>query len=205
MTTETLQPTVQGTMVTTGRCRASYAYVFQPQQSRDNPSAKPKYRCAFIFPKTDTATKKALTDAIMAAGKAKWGDKFPEMVKSGALKQPLRDGNTKLRDDGTVDPAYKDAFFFNASSENKPQVIDRRRNAVTGNEGFRSGDYCRVNVNAFAYTTVNKGVSLGLNNIQVVERGEALAGGPDALEVFDALPDPGNDGGGSSDPDDLPL
>ena len=48
-------------------------------------------------------------------------------------------------------------------------------------------------IHAYGYDTKgNKGVSFGLDAVQVTRAGERLGGGAAAVGMFDALPDDGN-------------
>lgn len=181
----TLKAVVTGNQVTTGRVRASYAKVFTPEVGPDGGEAR--FSCAFIIPKSDTATIQAIKDAMKAVGENEWGDKFRAMCTARMLRLPLRDGDVEKPDD----PNYKGCFFINARAKQKPQVVDRLLNPITGPEGFRSGDYCRVNINAFTYDNKGKGIGFGLNNIQKLDNGEPLGGGPTAAEVFEVVPEEG--------------
>lgn len=177
---------VSGTNVITGEVRLSYLNAFVPRASTDPNDADktPRYGCAVLIPKGDTATLQLLKKALMDAGIAKWGEpKFRQMLEAKTLRLPIRDGDKERPDDA----AYKGHYFFNTRSKNKPQIVDTQLNPITSPEGIRSGDYARVNVNAFGYETKGKGVTFGLNNIQLIRRGEPLAGGPDAVEVFDQI------------------
>jgi hypothetical protein len=53
-----------------------------------------------------------------------------------------------------------------------------------------SGCYCNITVSLYAYDKPeNKGIGVGLNNIQLIKRGERLSGAPDAEEEFEVLED----------------
>lgn len=176
---------LNGTNVTTGKIRGSYVQVFEAKPGPDG--GPPKYSMAVLIPKEDKATLALLKNAAVAAGVERFGaEKFTgDAVSSGRYKWPLRDGDKERPDDA----AYKGHMFFNCRAAQKPAVIDRNRNPV-GPEGFRSGDYARVNVNAFAFDSKKggkPGVSFGLNSVQVLEAGEPLSGGPSVDAAFDAL------------------
>ena len=52
-------------------------------------------------------------------------------------------------------------------------------------EPIKSGDYGRVSVNMDGFDTAgNRGVAAGLNNVQLLERGESLGGRTDAATDF---------------------
>ena len=106
------------TKVITGKVRASFVHIFEPQSVN---GSEPKYSCSFIIPKSDAETIGKIRAAIEEAkqnGVSKWGGKTP-----ANLKLPLRDGDIERPDD----PAYADAYFVNANSREKPGVVDRKR------------------------------------------------------------------------------
>ncbi len=180
-----IQCKVNGTQVTTGKVRASYAHVFTPQarNNDDGTPQDPKYTVSLLIPKSDTDMVQKIAGALRTAGIAKWGDKWDTVKESSGFRKGMRDGDKDRPDDA----AYKGHYFVNCTSKNKPTIVDRNMNPITSPEGFRSGDYCRVNINAFAYSNKGKGVAFGLNTIQKLESGPPLAGGPDAHEVFEPL------------------
>jgi hypothetical protein len=54
--------------------------------------------------------------------------------------------------------------------------------------------YGKVSMTAFPYTFGSKkGVSFGLNNVQILGGGDSLTGGKRAEEDFDAVADDGDD------------
>lgn len=163
-------------------CRFSYAAVFEPKQT---PSGAMKYSCCLLIPKSDTATLKAINEAIDAAkelGKGMWGGKIPP-----TLKIILRDGDTDHPDDEN----YAGMMFLNASSNRKPGVklVDSGMmvDALDDSE-FYSGCYGAAEVNFYPYAEGgSKGVSAGLNNVIKLEDGEKMAGGMSADDAFGDL------------------
>lgn len=175
MATEKMAP---ATVVMGGPVRFSYLHVFEP--SSMEPEGKKKYSASLIIPKSDKALVKMFKDAIAAAieaGKAKWGGKVP-----ANLKMPLRDGDAERPDD----EAYKGAYFINASSAQKPGVVDANRVPLTSDEEFYSGCYGRVHCNFYAFNTAgNKGIACGLNHLQKLRDGDRLAGRISIESAFD--------------------
>lgn len=167
------------TKVITGKVRASFVHVFEPQSVN---GSEPKYSCSFIIPKSDTETIAAIRAAIEQAkqdGVAKFGGKIPPN-----LKLPLRDGDIDRPDD----PNYADCYFVNANSKEKPGLVDRRRIPITDPLELYSGCYVRASINFFAFNTNgNKGVAAGLGNIQKWAEGEPLNGRVRAEDEFEAL------------------
>jgi len=167
------------TKVITGKVRASFVHVFEPQSVN---GSEPKYSCSFIIPKSDTETVRAIQAAIEQAkqeGVAKFGGKIPSN-----LKIPLRDGDIDRPDDA----AYADSYFVNANSREKPGVVDRRRLPVTDPLELYSGCYVRASINFFPFNTNgNRGIAAGLGNIQKWADGEPLNGRARAEDEFGAL------------------
>lgn len=168
------------TKIITGKVRASYAHVFKPHSSIEG--AEPKYSICLLIPKKDKFGLAKIRDAIEAAtvaGLPQWGNKKPVNFKN-----PLRDGDAERPDDAN----YAGCYFINASSKQRPQVIDRDKNEIVDPDDFYSGCYCRASINFYAFNQAgNKGVGAGLNNLQKLADGERLGGRMDATDEFDDL------------------
>lgn len=147
-----------------------------------NDGETPKYNICILVPKSDTKTLTAIEKAIDAAkelGKAKIADKNGRIPSN--LKVPLRDGDEERPDD----PAFENCYFINANSTRKPGVVDVNLDPIMDKSEFYSGCYGRASLNFYAYNVTNsKGIACGLNNLQKLEDGEALAGGSSAAEDF---------------------
>ena len=169
-----------GTKVTTGKVRLSYSHIFEPHAM--NYGQEAKYSVSVIIPKTDKETLKAIkeaTDQAKKDGASKWGNKIP-----ANLKTPLRDGDEERPDD----EAYAGCYFLNASSKNKPGVVDQNVQPVLDSTEVYSGCYARLTLNFYAYNASgNKGVAAGLGNIQKLEDGEPLGGFTRAEDDFDSI------------------
>ena len=132
------------------------------------------------IPKDDKATlakiKKAIEAAKEAAKEKKWNGKIP-----ANLKLPMHDGDIDRPDDEN----YAGHFFFNATSKDAPQIVDRHVQPILDPMECGSGDYCNVSVNFYGFAASgNKGIAAGLQNIQLVRHGERLAGRPTAASDF---------------------
>lgn len=165
------------TKVVTGVVRLSYANVWEPASIN---GSNPKYSVSLIIPKDDEKTIAAINQAIDNAirdGAAKFGGKIPPR---GALKLPLRDGDTERDDE-----AYKNSFFVNANSTTAPQIVDRSVQPILDRAEVYSGCYARVSINFYPFNTNgNKGIACGLGNIQKVRDGEPLGGKSSAADDF---------------------
>lgn len=174
-----METTTNSTKVITGKVRFSYCNVFTPKAM--NEGDEPKYSVCLLIPKSDTATVEKIKKAIEAAkvaGMAKIGKngKIP-----AGVKLPLRDGDTEREDS----PECQGHYFMNASSLRQPGIVDRDRQAIIDPNELYSGCYGRASINFYAFNSNgNKGIAVGLNNLQKLADGERLSGGASAEEDF---------------------
>ena len=172
--------------------RISYAKIFKPE--KNDLSGKEEYSCMVLIPKSDTKTVGALKQAIKTAIKGRFGDKQPN-----GLRIPLRDGD-KSGDGGVPSGSeagqapYGDHYFINCKNSRQPKLIDQKRRDVLDDNLIVSGDYVRVSVNAFGYDNKSKGVSFGLNAVQLVRKGEPLGSSFNVNNAFEELPEQENVG-----------
>ena len=130
------------TKVITGKVRASFVHVFEPAAIN---GGEPKYSCSLIIPKSDTVTIGKIREAIELAkqeGVPTWGGKIPPN-----LKLPLRDGDVDRPDD----PAYENSYFINATSQEQPGIVDRKRVKITDPLAIYSGCYIRASINIYPF------------------------------------------------------
>ena len=134
-----------------------------------------------IIPKSDTKTVKDIQNAVEQAkqdGKAKFGGRIP-----ANLKLPLRDGDIERPDD----EAYKDCYFINCNSKDKPQIVNKNVQPILDRNEVYSGCYARVSISLYPFNTNgNKGIACGLGNIQKIADGEPLGGRTRAEDDFEA-------------------
>ena len=170
-------PTNQTTKVVTGKVRLSYAHLFKPVAVEEGQD--PKYSVCLLIPKSDKETLrkiKTAVDAAKAQGASLWNGKVP-----ANLKTPLRDGDEERPDQ----PEYDGMYFINASSKQKPGIVDRGLNAILDSDEVYSGCYGRASVNFYPFNKAgNRGVACGLNNIQKLEDGDYLGGRSRAEDDF---------------------
>jgi len=173
------------TRVTTGKNTIwSYVNVVTPKSINGE---KAKYSMSVIVPKEDTVTIEKIKAATRAAyeegmDKLKGSAKFAPALE--ALKTPMRDGDLER----PGDPAYKNAFFFNANSNTRPRAVDRDKNDILDPEEIYSGCKGPVSVNFFAYNNSgNRGIACGLRGLMKWSDGERLGGGGDVLADFDEI------------------
>lgn len=169
------------TKVITGVVRFSYANVWEPKSINGGDE---KYSVSLIIPKSDTKTIAEIKGAIEAAkeeGKAKFGGKIP-----ANLKLPLRDGDTERPED----EAYRHSYFINANSKDRPQIVDKNVKAILDQDEFYSGCYGKASITLYAFNSNgNKGIAVGLGNLQKITDGEPLSGRTKAEDEFTTIED----------------
>lgn len=162
-------------MAKTPTFRVSFPHVFKPHSGFDGQAAK--YSLVMLFDKK-TADIKDLKKAALAAATEKWGpkEKWPKN-----LRFPFRDGDEKSDMQG-----YAGTIFVNASSKQKPQVINKNRELLTEEDGaFYAGCFAKATLLAYAYDTAgNKGVSFALQNVLKIGDGESFSGRKAAEDDF---------------------
>jgi hypothetical protein len=159
------------TKVVTGKVRFSYVNIFKSRSFQQGQDAK--FSICLLIPKEDKATIKkiraAIEEAVQEGIGSKWGGKKP-----ANLKLPLRDGDDERADEA---PEYEGMFFLNANSTQKPGIVDRDLNEILDPDEVYSGCWGRASINFFPYNSNgNKGVGVGLNNIQKLKDDERLGG-----------------------------
>jgi hypothetical protein len=165
----------------------TYAFIWKarPPMSGEGPD---KFSITLLWPKAQKKLLKPLEDAILAAAIAKFGPKAGEAMKAGKLHNPLRDGDTDAPD--SMEKVAKGHYFLRAASERQPQVVDRAVQPIIDPSEAFSGCTFRASVAIFAFDKAGKkGVSCGLNNLQVLAKGKRIDGQTDAADEFKAEPE----------------
>jgi hypothetical protein len=136
-------------------------------------NAKPRYQITIPLPKKDAFWTK-LNQMVDETAKAKWG-KIPPKMKS-----PVKDGDEEER------PELAGCYSIQATSNNKPGIVDAQLQPIMDANEIYSGAYYRASVRAYAWDhpTGGKGVSIALDNIMKTKDGEAFSGRTDASEDF---------------------
>lgn len=172
---------INTTKVITGKVRLSFVHLLEPHSMNDGQPKK--YSTMILIPKEDKATVTKIKRAIKTAYETEKGGKL-KGVKFEALKTNLRDGDVEM--DTEERPEFEGMYFMNISSKDRPTILDRYKNPIDSSDEVYSGVYARVSMNAFAYNSNgNKGVSFGLNHVQVVKKGDYLGGKSSADADFD--------------------
>lgn len=150
-------------------CRISFANIWEPKSIN---GGEAKYSVSCLIPKSDKKTLAKIHQAIEAAKEAAKGKRWCGKIPPN-LKLPIHDGDV----DRPGDENYIDHFFFNATSNDAPQIVDRKVQPIMNPMECGNGDYCNVSVNFYGFSdSGNRGVAVGLQNLQLIKHGERLSG-----------------------------
>jgi hypothetical protein len=165
------------TKVVTGLVRLSYVQIFSKRSFTEGTDAK--YSLCVLVPKKDTKTLKKIQAAMKSAAEEGISTKF-NGKKPSNLHMPLRDGDEERADEA---PEYKGMYFFNCKSDRKPGIVDKDCNEILDPDEVYSGCWGRVSVNFYPYSVNgNKGVAVGLNNVQKLKDDQRLGGAAASAE-----------------------
>lgn len=157
----------------------SFPNLFNPRPRGEGGEAV--YSCTLIFDPTQQKSPKykALVEACNEAARKEWGDN----VNIKQVRMPFSDAGEK-----SYDGYHPGDIVIKPWSKNKPGIVDTQREDVLLPEEVWAGQLVRANVVPFAWThTGKKGVSFGLNHVQVIqsEGRQRLDGRPSAGSAFD--------------------
>lgn len=179
--------------VVTGKVRLSFPNLFKARAAEEGQD--PKFSVEILIPKSDTKTVAKIRAAQNAAagtdkGRKALGDTVPtwgsDKFNRNKWTDTLRDGDDPDENDGRDE--RKGHWFMNirSSEQYKPGVVDKDLQPVVDQSEVYGGVYARVSMSAYAFAIQgNKGISFGLNSVQVLGYGDPLgAAREDAAEVF---------------------
>jgi hypothetical protein len=157
----------------------SFPVLFAPRPRSEG--SKPVFSCALLFDKKAQASPeyKAMQSACLKAAK----DKFGADVNLKSLAFPFKDAGEKDYagyDDGMT--------FINPWSEQRPGVVDAQVQDVIDPSLVYAGMKVRASVAPFAWSNSGKkGVSFGLNHLQLIKEGTRIDGRISASKAFGAI------------------
>jgi len=155
----------------TPKGRLLWNSLFQPRKGKNGQTGKYEFNIA--IPKG--ADIKVIQEAVLEAGK----EKFPKLFKDAAgkwpssVKSPFKKSS---ENDKLAEIADEFPVFFAARAKDRPGVVgpNGRAEGVEPEQVY-PGRWVKASVQAYAYEFEgNKGVSLGLVNVQLLDEGEEL-------------------------------
>jgi hypothetical protein len=162
----------------------SFPVLFAPKPRSEG--GEPVYSAALLF--DDAAQRsheyKAMQQACIDAARTKWG----ATVNISSIKMPFTDAGEKADKYQGYEPGI---MVINPWSKQKPGIVDARKNDVLLPEQVYAGQLVRAQIVPFAWmNSGKKGVSFGLNHIQIVKHdAPRIDGKLPAKNAFPDLPD----------------
>lgn len=150
--------------ILTPKARMSYPNLLE---ARAMEGAEPKYSVSLLVPPSADLT--LLKQAALKCAKEKWGENMPK-----SLKSPFLDAEEK----GEGKEGYEAGWaLLRPSTKQKPGVVDARGANITDEGDIYPGRWCVASLRPFAYdVNGNKGVSFGLQNVQVLDHDDPIGG-----------------------------
>lgn len=170
--------TDQSTKFILGPGRLSFPKIFTPNSKEYGG----KYQATLLLPPDYDfgPLKKLMLNVAIAkfgADKSKWprGMRGPSDI--------IRDCAEKSNLSG-YEPGW---HFVSAASPDMPGVVDATLAKVTDPRDAYPGRWAKMSVNVFAYSNVKHGVSLGLQNIQLLKHDDAFSSRQRPEDEFEAM------------------
>lgn len=181
----------------------SFPHLFTPKAPAVG--AKPRYSMNLVFTKeqqSDPAYAK-MRQAIVDTAREKFGAKADDMLKSGAIRSPLRRSQDK---DYAGYADVEGGMFAAFWSDSRPGLVGPDLEDIINESDAYAGAIARATYRPFAYdTSGNKGVSFGLVNVQICDMTTPrLDGRKAAKDEFEALEGAATSSAGV-DEDELPF
>lgn len=162
--------------IVTPKCRIGFPQLLVAKTPPG--SDKAKYSVTLLIP--DDADISLLKKEAYDVAVEKFSkDTVDKLTKSGRFKWPF----LKAADcEGTKGKHFPDEVddwtVLRVSSVQRPQIVDARGHVVDEEAEIYSGRWARASVRPFAYdTNGNRGVSFGLQNMQLLDHADPFAGG----------------------------
>lgn len=175
----------QTTTTITIPARLAFPSLFKPSKVGD--SDVEKYSVTSLVPKDD-AIVATIVAAMKVAAEEKWGAKWQktyDLIKEDG-KLCLQNGDKKAdKYDG-----FAGCYSINASSKNRPTVINRDKSPLTEGDGvIYAGCYANVRINFWAQDNqYGKRINAELKGVQFVRDGDSFGSGSAAsVDDFDDL------------------
>jgi hypothetical protein len=162
----------------------SYVTVLKPKADK---KGNLKYSISILIPKSRDKELEPLRAAAIEVATGEWGAKGAAIF-ANQMYPLIRDGD-KPNTEGVVDPNTKGCWVIRSRSDRKPGIVgpNPKEEMFFDEANCFSGCWFRISGGLFAYEAEgNKGVSLGLNNVQVLKQGTRLDGRKAAADEFPA-------------------
>lgn len=164
-----------------------YPSLFEKRAIQGSQS-EPKFSVVVLLPVGHDM--KPLQAALVAAAEAKFGAEARALIQQGKVKLPFRKQVEKAMEGKAGYSDDPNAYFLNVGSDSQPGVVNQRLQPVIDPALVYGGVVANVQINAYAWQhpLSGRGLSFGLQNVQIVRDGPRLGNqNPDPTKVFDEL------------------
>mgnify|MGYP000937909710 CR=1 FL=1 len=176
-----------------------YVSLFKPRDPPAGSQGKPRFSLVLLYPKGAESDKllAPLREAAKRVAETKWGPAKGASVLAKQRYPIIADGDERYPDD----PTFKGMYFVRASTQFDPTrappgVVNAQAKRIMPQDGDAeaySGCTYRTAVRLFPYEKAgNSGIGVGLDNVQVVAKGERLDGRMDPESEFSEYAAPDN-------------
>lgn len=168
--------------ISTPYATLSFPNLFTPRPKV--PGGDPVYGCSLLFSPEAQKTQEFanMKEAAQEAFIARFGDK---VKPSGAYSNPFRKAEDK-----DIYAAFGGYVYISPSTKNKPDIIGRNKEEILIPDQVYPGQIVRASLGVFAWEKGgNRGVSFGLNGLQLVKPNAPRIDGRVSLaKIFDEIP-----------------
>jgi hypothetical protein len=178
--------------------RAAFAYLFKPDQKKDNQTgqAYDEYSVVMLIPKNDPAISNLVgaynqvMTALYGADQSKWPTFRNPTFRDGDTDPTYRDANKY--------PGFQGMWVVKATSNQQPGLLDERKQPVITDGVLYSGMWGYAQVVASNYESQgNQGVKFYLNNYMKFRDDARMGGnGQTAEQAFAGIQTPAAPAGG---------
>ena len=156
--------------------RLSYPHLFSPQT---NDQGEERFKTAIFF--ADGVSLAAMQQAAMDVGVSAFGTDVADLFRSKKVRWPFRSDADDVKERGYPEGST----FVNMSAKQRPGVVDAAVQDVLDVGEAYAGRDAIISATAYSYdVSGNKGVTFGLNHVQLLGHNDRLDGRKDASEVF---------------------
>lgn len=165
--------------IKTPRFRVSFPNLFTARAAPGG--GEPKYSLSMLFPPgTDLSELKKAAAAVVTEKFGPDASKYPAKLKTPFIDQGGYD----------YEGYEKGAILIRATSKQKPGLVDKNVKPIIDESEVYPGCYAIATVRPFYYdSNGNKGVSFGLQNVQIVADGEPIGGRARPEKEFEPVHD----------------
>jgi hypothetical protein len=158
--------------------RLSYPHLFTPTTNKQGVE---RFKTAIFFAAGTDLTE--MQQAAMDVAMARWGTKaeVTDAVRKGKIRWPFRSDADDVKERGYPEGST----FVNMSAKNRPGVVDANVADVLDVSEAYAGRDALINATAYTYDVDgNRGVTFGVNHVQLLGHNDRLDGRKAAAEVF---------------------